>query len=298
MTRPVLVTGGSGFLGWYLTRALLARGQETHGTSTDGAGLPAGVEPHPLSLDDGGAAGVALIERLRPAAVLHLAALSNADQCAREPERARRVNAEATGRLAAAAAEVAAYFVYTSSDLVFDGTAPPYVEDDPTAPIGDYMATKAAGEQAVLAANPAALVARTTLMYGVAGGRHGCFTDHVLAELRGGEPIRLFQDQHRTPLYVEDAARILCDLLELRPAGLLHLGGPQRVSRFEQGLALADALGIEQALCVPIDMHDIEGLAPRPADVSLNVDKLCGLIGRRPLDVAAGYAALAERVAE
>ncbi len=289
-----LITGAAGFLGHALARELVARGETVVGTSRDGEGMPEGVEGAALSLDDGGHAAAELIRRRRPTAVLHLAAMADADACARDPRAAERVNVEATGRVAAAVAEVGARVVYTSSDLVFDGARAPYAEDDAPAPLGPYMATKAAGERAALAEAPgAALVARVALLYGLRRGRKGCFTDQLVERLRRAEPVKLFVDQHRTPLLVDDAARLLCDLLERGATGVVHVAGPERVSRLEHGVAIARALGLDPAGCAPARMSDVAGLAPRPADVSLKIERLVGLVGRSPLGVADGCASMA-----
>lgn len=289
----LLVTGAAGFLGHALARELVARGRQVVGTSRDGHGMPEGVEGLALSLDDGGHAAAELIRRRRPGAVLHLAAMADADACARDPAAAQRVNVEATGRVAAAAAAVGARVVYTSTDLVFDGTRAPYGEDDPIAPLGPYMASKAVGERATLEAAPgAALVARVALLYGLRRGRKGCFTDQLVERLRRAEPVRLFTDQHRTPLLVDDAAGLLVDLLERGATGVVHVGGPDRVSRHEHGVAIARALGLDPAGCVPSRMGDVAGLSPRPADVSLTIDRLVALVGRSPLGVTRGCARL------
>lgn len=289
----ILVTGAAGFLGHALARELVTRGDAVAGTSRDGAGVPEGADPLALSLDDGGLEGAALLRRLRPSAVLHLAAMADADACARAPAAAQRVNVEATGRLAAAAAELGARFVYTSSDLVFDGSRAPYAEDDPPAPLGPYMASKAAGEAAALEAAPDALVARVALLYGLRRGRKGCFTDLLVERLQRGESVRLFTDQHRTPLLVDDAAELLADLLERGAAGRVHVGGPERVSRLEHGVAIARALGLDPAGCVPSRMSDAPGLSARPADVALRIERLVSLVGRSPLGLADGCGRLA-----
>lgn len=289
----LLVTGAAGFLGHALARELVARGRAVVGTSRDGQGVPEGVEGVALSLDDGGRAAAELIERRRPRAVFHLAAMADADACARDPAAAQRVNVEATGRVAAAAARVGARVVYTSSDLVFDGTRAPYDEDDPPAPLGPYMATKAAGERATLEAAPGALVARVSLLYGLRRGRKGCFTDQLVDRLRRAEPVRLFVDQWRTPLLVEDAAALLADLLDAGASGRVHVAGPERVSRLEHGVAIARALGLDPGGCVPARMGDVAGLSPRPPDVSLRIDRLVALVGRSPLGVLEGCARMA-----
>ena len=292
----VLVTGGSGFLGRYVCAELLARGHGVVATSTDGEGLPEGVSRVALRLDDGGREAGKLVGSLIPDAVLHLAALSNADRCALDPLAAQKVNAQATGKVAHAAHACGAHLIYASSDLVFDGRESPYADDAPLSPLGAYPLSKALGEAAVRAVSPSFLVARLALMYGLKLGRHGSFTDALVERLARGEEIKLFVDQWRTPLEVSDAAELLSDLLEQKTPGVLNVAGPERVDRCELGLALAESLGLDTSLCKPGRVADA-GLAPRPADASLDVRRVSALLGRSPLGVAAGCARVAARYA-
>ncbi len=292
---PVLVTGAAGFLGWWAARALVRSGRQVIGSSRDTQGIPHGVEPVALELSDGGRQAAAWVLRRRPAAILHLAAISDADACARDPELARRVNVEAAAELARVAEELGAWFALASTDLVFDGTHAPYGEGDAPAPLGPYMASKADAEREVRRAHPDALVARIALLYGLPGGRSGCFTDRMLTELAAGRPVSLFTDQHRTPLHVEDAAELLRDLLQQGAGGVVHLGGPERVSRYAHGVALARACGLPVELCRRVTMADVPRLSPRPSDVSLRIDRLRGLVGRAPWGIAEGTARVGER---
>lgn len=278
----VLVTGASGYLGRAVAATLRARGRTVVGTSRSAGGADV-----PLALDDGGRAAGELVRALRPAAVVHLAALSDADACAKDPALAERVNAAATAAIAAAAAEVGAQLVFASTDLVFAGDRAPYAEEDPTGPLGPYMASKVAAEAAVRAASPAFLVARLSLLYGPSAAARPSFTDALVARLRRGEPAPLFVDQWRTPLLVDDAATLLADLLERGAAGLLHLAGPERISRHAHGVAIATALGLDPALCRPARMRDAP-ISPRPADASLRIDRLIATAGWTPRGIAAG----------
>ncbi|MGE0707840.1 MAG: NAD(P)-dependent oxidoreductase [Planctomycetota bacterium] len=295
--RRALVTGAAGFLGHYVARALLARGWEVTGSSRDGAGLPCGVEPAPLSLEDGGRAAAALVAELRPELIVHLAAESDADACARDPERAVLLNAAASRALALAGKQLGARFLFSSTDLVFGGDAPPYREEDPPAPLGPYMASKAAAEALVLGVDPGALVLRVALLYGRRGGRKGSFTDALLARLARGEETPCFVDQRRTPIFVVDAAEAVTELAETDARGRLHLGGPERASRHEHAVALARACGLDPTLCRPTRVAEVAGLAPRPADVSLVTERLLALVSRPPRGIAAGAEAVAAQPA-
>ncbi len=289
----VLITGASGFLGWTCAHAFSRSGIEVIGTSRDGSGMPRGVHGVALDLGDGGRKSADLISALKPDAVLHCAAMADPDACARDAWHAHLVNAVATGTLVRAAGAARAYCIYVSSDLVFGGDSPPYAESDAPNPLGPYMTSKAAGEQQATAASRNLLVARLALLYGRSGGRRQSFTEFLVDRLRAGEPVPLFSDQFRTPLEVTDAAGILQDLLRLQPVGLLHVGGPDRVSRLEHGLAVARSFGLDTNLCRPARVADLPHLAPRPRDVSLRIDRLVALLGRTPLGIREGCARMA-----
>lgn len=286
--NTVLVTGASGYLGWFVAGELVRRGRTVIGTSQDGSGVPAGVVPERLVLDDGGAAAAALVRDRAPDAVVHCAAISDANACEREPERAARVNTAATGALAGAAAQVNARLIYTSTDLVFDGSRAPYDESSTPSPTGPYMQTKLAGEERVLGASPGFLVVRVALVYGLAGGRRGKFSDRMVAWLKEGQSVDLWHDQYRTAVEVSDAAALLCDLLDTDAGGILHLGGPERVSRFDMGFGLASALGLDTSLCHSTSIEGDPRFASRPRDTSFDVSRLREVVGRDGLGLAAG----------
>lgn len=287
-----LVTGASGFLGYTLVEQLLAAGHRVTGTSQDGEGLPAGAQPLELSLDDGGLRAGAELRVLRPDWVFHLAAESNADRCAEDAERAVLINTAASGNLAAAAAELDVPFVFSSSDLVFSGAEAPYREDDPPGPLGPYMASKAAAEQLITLNHPGACVARVALLYGPQRGRHGSFTQTLVERLGRGESVPCFTDQFRTPVLTADAATCLIALADQGARGIVHLGGPERVSRHAHALAIAAAGGFEPSLCRESEVADVAGLSPRPRDASLVIERLVELTGITPRGVAEGAQAV------
>ncbi|MEZ6185441.1 MAG: sugar nucleotide-binding protein [Planctomycetota bacterium] len=174
---------------------------------------------------------------------------------------------------------------------MFDGTRAPYADDDALAPLG-LPVSKALGEAVVRATSSRFLVRADRRSTELARGRHR-------RHGRGSpaEAVRLFVDQWRTPLEVGEAAELLVDLLEGRTAGVINVAGPERVSRRELGLALAGALGLDTGLCEAGHMAEA-GLAPRPADVALDVTRLCEETGRVPRGVLEGCVEIAARLAQ
>ena len=222
MSGGLLVTGGTGYLGSELLRVAGPQTAATHLRSDPG--------PHPdvqwLRLDVRDRAAVdAAFERIRPAQVIHTAYLMDG------PE-ARAVNVAGSANVAAAAARAGARLIHVSTDLVFDGTsASPYTESDPPNPVGDYGKSKLAAEHRVLSAHPAALVVRSSLMVGRA--EPGRQERAVLDTARGECDMAFFDDELRSPVLVGDLAEALLELSGRTESGLLHMAGPDALSRYE-----------------------------------------------------------------
>jgi dTDP-4-dehydrorhamnose reductase len=162
--------------------------------------------------------------------------------------------------------------VFTSSDLVFDGRNPPYREEDPVSPISTYGKQKARAEAGILQCHPRATVCRMALLFGDGGPHASSFLKPMVRSMRLGEDLKLFTDEARTPLSGRDAALGLAMALEYA-SGLLHLGGRERVSRYDLGRLVAEVFEIANPIITPALQRDVATPAPRPADVSLDCSK-------------------------
>jgi dTDP-4-dehydrorhamnose reductase len=118
------------------------------------------------------------------------------------------------------------------------------------------------------------MVARMPLMFGPALGGREVYFDRAIAGLRRGEPQTFFLDEVRTPLDYGTAARALVGLIKAGEAGILHVAGADRVSRYDLMRRIAGALGLDPALVRGNRQADAPGPEPRPADVSLDTTRL------------------------
>jgi dTDP-4-dehydrorhamnose reductase len=270
----ILVTGGCGLLGSHVVPELRGAGQEVIAWGREGRGR--------VELAEAGAV-VRALDRDCPEAVIHLAAVSSFEAAYRDPEHARAVNVEATRQIAQWCGRTGRRLLFTSTDAVFDGQRGGYREEDEARPILVYGRTKLEAEGPVLAI-PGGLVVRLSLLYGPSRGARQGFFDRSLARLRQGEPCAFFEDEHRTPLDLATAARIVRLLLERRTTGLVHVGGAERLSRFELMRRAARALGIDTGLVRANRQADAPSAEPRPVDVSLDTTRLAALLPdlRRP----------------
>jgi len=257
----VVVTGSTGLLGGWLVAEL-----ERSGAEVIARGGPSRGE-RGLDLTDA-AAVQDLVTDARPDVVIHTAALSAIGDCAQDPARARQVNVDATSNVALACERTGARLIHTSTDLVFDGEDAPYREDASPAPVSIYGRTKHEAESVALS-TPRSVVVRLSLLFGPTRTERRGFFDQQLDALRARSPIRLFEDEWRTPLSLRAAAEGLVAIARSDLQGLVHLGGPERWSRHEMGVLLAQALGIEQPMIERTSRSSAPG-EPRPRDVALD----------------------------
>ena len=264
MKPRVIVTGTAGLIGQYFvkTAARWASGWEVHGlTRAD------------LDLTDFSSVE-RMWERLQPNAVIHCAALSRTKDCERDPQQARRINVEATAYLAGCSKEIP--FVFLSSGEVFDGQGGWYRETDHANPINVYGQTKLEAEHRVLQ-NPRHTVVRIVLTAGISLNGDRSFVEDMRRAATSGRAMTLYGDEFRCPLPAGVIPRAVWELVNREATGLYHLGGRDRLSRWEIGQALL--------ACYPeLQGHLFEGSstshtgAPRPRDLSLNCDKLQALL--------------------
>jgi dTDP-4-dehydrorhamnose reductase len=264
----VVLTGASGQLGAYVLDTLGSAGHDVSAWSGASRGGRGGFVFRPVDLSDERQVARALGEA-DPEMVIHAAAVSTADAVRRDPGYARRVNVEATGHLAAWCARKGRRLLYVSSDMVFDGSKGMYREDDPPRPVLEYGRTKAEAEPAVTGL-PRGLVVRFPLLFGPTRTGKPAFFDNTTAALRRGEVQTLFEDEFRTPLDLASAASALVELADSDLTGIVHVAGPERVSRFELGRRSAAALGLDASLVRANRRSDVNLPEPRPADISLD----------------------------
>src|ERR1039458_3889036 len=207
------------------------------------------------------------------AAVYCIGGMTNVDGCESTFELARRINCEGPAILAAAAAEHGARFIYFSTDYVFNGRNGPYAEDSPKDPICAYGKSKWLGELAVQDAHPAALVIRTTGVYGPDPNGQN-FLYSLRKGLAGKRPFRVPDDQISTPTYNLDLAAAVVALAESGAQGVFHVTGPDLVSRLEFARRAAAVMGLDAANLAGVSTAELAQVAAPPPRAGVVTGKL------------------------
>lgn len=254
MTKRVVVFGSFGQLGVELCAELERRGYELRG-----------FERNALDISDSEKVERALAE-IDPWAVFNAAAYNQVDVAEREPRAAYEANALGVRNIALACRQNDARLIHFSTDYVFDGKlGRPYLETDPTHPLGAYAVSKLAGELYVQAYLERPIIIRTSGVFGPGGLRtpRGNFPELMLRLAREGKPIRVVEDHIASPTYAPALACRSIDLLEHDVDGIVHIGGGQPVSWFEFAKLIFEKAGVTANLSAT-NSREYRTVARRP----------------------------------
>ena len=232
-----------------------------------------------------------LFQTIKPDAVIHTAAASQPNFCQINPEEAYAVNVAASINIARLCSEYKIHCAFTSTDLVFDGENPFYSESDPVSPICYYGEQKVAAEEKMSEITDAIALCRMPLMFGQASPVSSSFLQGIVGNLKAGKEVNLFVDEFRTPASASAASAGLLLAIDKKVTGKLHLGGKERISRYEFGLLLADILDVSPQLIKGGKQADVVMVAKRSPDTSLDSTKAFNL-GYKPLSVREELTAL------
>lgn len=235
----ILITGAQGQVGQALVSSL---------------GKQHTLIPAPRSaLDISTAAATSQILALQPELVIHSAAFTNVDACAREPDRALQVNGLGTKHIALACQTLDIPLVYISTNEVFDGRAQqPYLEFDATAPINPYGYSKWVGEQVIQQLLRRFYIVRIAWVFG--GERNFVRTILRLAQERS--ELAVVDDEIGNPTYAADVAEAITALIQQPAYGIYHLINEGHCSRFAFAREILHQAGLEHIALRPIKLAE------------------------------------------
>ena len=272
-------------VGAEVTKAAVSRGHQVLSVGRDARTFPQVGEEYVLASVTENDVIEDIVSGFKPEVIVHAAAMTDVDECEKNPGGAWRVNFEATRFLAETSRWAAARFVYISTDSVFDGKAGPYDELDLPNPINVYSRTKFAGELAVHDLCDGAIV-RLAAVYG--GKRRGklSFAERVVQRLKNQETVQAFMDQTSSVTYAPAAGKRITDIAETDWRGVVHACDTGSFTRYEFAHAVAREFGLSSSLIEPCSVGSANLRAKRPRNSGLKT-LLCRTTFREnpPLDL-------------
>lgn len=322
----VLMTGATGWLGQFITKKILSLDTPAQATTTATPNTTTTAETNRSSSGDSSSSNRmidlhvtyhspnnipdwmasdkthaldlesyeqidTLIRQLRPTVFIHLAALTSPAICAKMPDKAMSINCPSFLTYCIMKYVPDCAFIFTSTDLVYDGESAPYVvrteaPTEITPPSTVYGATKLAYEHEVVSCLPNSVVLRLSNMIGPKFAYRYCGTKFLqwlcqCCEKR--EFVGLRSDEFRSFVAVTDVVEIIVKIAlsassvapleeqymdtdstsasskrskgeRMRHTGrrrVFNVGGPRGLSRLELGRLVAQAMGVEFVVCSP-----------------------------------------------
>ena len=287
----ILITGANGFLGYYLVEQLLNKNYEVIATGRGQSRLPFSKHKNfhyeemdftdPFSIHD-------VFEKIKPEVAVHAGAMSKPDECELDQMKAYLVNVEGTVQLLINAEDIKSFFIFLSTDFVFDGERGMYNENDIPNPVNYYGRTKLEAEEAVKEYEFDWAIVRTVLVYGINHSGHNNILKIVKEKLEKGEEYNIVDDQVRTPTYVEDLATGIVTIIEKKATGVFHLSGKDMLTPYQMAIKTAEILNLDSSVLKKVTAESFSQPARRPLKTGFVIDKARKELGYEPLSFEEG----------
>ena len=273
-----LVTGSAGLVGSQVVKDLVQKNHIVYSCYHNE--LPSHGIPLQLDLTDSGKI-IQILQETKPDRIIHLAAMTNVELCETEKELATLLNIKSTEILAKQAAKQNIFFVYVSTDYVFDGIHGMKKEGDVTNPLGFYGKTKLEGELTLDNIASHWCIARTSTPFGIHQTKKS-FPIWIKENLELEKEIPVLDDQFTSPTYVPNLSKMLIDIATRQITGTIHLAGASRISRYEFASMISDRLNLDKSLLKPTKIDEMNWKAQRPRDSSLDVSLAIEILNEKP----------------
>jgi dTDP-4-dehydrorhamnose reductase len=296
LKNKILITGSNGLLGQKLVSLLSQQVDIQLIATSRGANrmdFTDGYQYQEMDITD--AEQVAeVIEKTRPDAIIHTAAMTNVDQCEGEKDLCWEMNVKAVEYLIEACEKHQIFLCHLSTDFVFDGNSGPYSEEDLPSPVSFYGWSKYAAEEIVKRSKCPWSIIRTVLVYGITNDMsRSNIILWVKNSLELHKPIKVVTDQFRTPTLAEDLAMGCYLVVNQKAEGIFHISGKDFLTPYEMAIKTADFFGLDKSLISQVDAKNFTQPAKRPARTGFVLDKAVSILGYNPVSFDEGIEVLA-----
>jgi len=273
-----LVTGSAGLIGSQIVKDLVSQNHTVYSCyhdekPTHGIYIQLDLTDHDKIIQT--------LQETKPDRIIHLAAMTNVDLCDAEKELATLLNLKATETIAKQAAKQRVFFVYVSTDYVFDGIQGMKKENDVTNPLGFYGKSKLEGEIVLNKMASNWCIVRTSTPFGIHHKKKS-FPVWIKENLTSQKEIPVLVDQFTSPTYVPNLSHMLIEIAIRQITGIVHLAGATRISRYDLAELISDNLGLDKKLIIPTKMDEMNWKAHRPKDSSLDVSLATNILNEKP----------------
>ncbi|MBC6696887.1 SDR family oxidoreductase [Hymenobacter puniceus] len=295
----ILVTGSNGLLGQKLVQLLSVQPGLTLIATARNSNRLAELYPQvrfvPLDVTDA-AQVTAVLAQEQPTHLIHTAAMTNVDECELNREACWQQNVTAVEHLVAACEKHQIHLTHLSTDFVFSGEAGPLSEEAEPAPVNYYGASKVAAERVVQASHTPWAIVRTVLVYGVA---HDYSRTNIVLwvrdSLQARKPIKVVNDQFRTPTLAEDLAQACWLVAQHHATGIYHISSDEMLTPYQMALRVADYFQLDAALIEKVDASSFSQPAKRPLRTGFIIDKARRELKYQPHTFEEGIAEVARQ---
>lgn len=238
-----------------------------------------------------------VIEEMKPAVIIHTAAMTQVDDCELNQEECWKQNVLATQYLLDSAERVGAFFIHVSTDFIFDGTTGPLDENAIPAPVNYYGQSKLAAEEAVKNSKVDWAILRTVLVYGVA---HDMSRSNIVLwvkkSLEEGKNIKVVDDQWRTPTLAEDLAMGCWLTAQKRATGKFNVSGDEMMTPYDIAVRTARFFKLDESLITKTDSTQFRQPAARPLKTGFIIEKAKRQLNYKPHSFEAGLQLIQEQI--
>ena len=220
-----------------------------------------------------------IVDDYTPDVIVHFAAMTGVDECEQNPYAAESVNIATVEWILN---DFSGYFIFISTDYVFDGKDGPYSEKAKTNPINVYGKTKLEAESIIRSHSKKWLILRTNVLFDYTEWTTASFVNWVVKSLRNRKSISVVLDQFNNPIWTDHLAHIINSLIKMDATGLYHSGSIEYISRYDFALMIAKKFELDQSLILPITTKALNQIALRPLKGGLRTEKITDDFGITP----------------
>lgn len=228
-----------------------------------------------------------ILDRVNPTHIINAAAYTAVDRAESEKDLAWQINASLPKFLAEWATSRQAHLVHISTDYIYNGEHGPYSENDATDALGEYGASKLAGDLAIVNSGlEKHTIFRASVVYGVHKDAAKLnFVTWLIKELQNARAVRIVDDQFGNFSYVPDLEEAIVSAIESGIYGIFNLASVEMMNRYEFSKLIAETIGADGSLITPIKTAEFKQAAKRPLQSGLRIDKFRAVFKQEPTEL-------------